>query len=92
MDDSFSIFTNKQELHFAPVQLNKQFACFGLTMHIGSPTTKSKTKVKSILLTKFKYLGSFITPLLNEDAEIESRIKKAKSIMGASRNFLTTKT
>ena len=30
----------------------------------------------------FKYLGSYITPLLNEDFEIESRIKKAKSIMG----------
>jgi hypothetical protein len=25
---------------------------------------------------KFKYLGSIITPLLNEDAEIKARIKK----------------
>jgi len=40
----------------------------------------------------FKYLGSVITLLLNEDAEIDIRIKKAKSIMGASKHFLTTKT
>jgi hypothetical protein len=36
---------------------------------------------------KFKYLGSIITPLLNEDSEIEVRIKKAKSIMGLSKHF-----
>jgi hypothetical protein len=36
---------------------------------------------------KFKYLGSIITPLLNENAEIEARIKKAKSIMGIARTF-----
>jgi hypothetical protein len=37
--------------------------------------------------TKFKYLGSIITPLLNEDSEIEARIKKAKAIMGFSKHF-----
>ena len=31
-------------------------------------------------VNKFKYLGSIITPLLNEDTEIETRIKKAKSM------------
>jgi hypothetical protein len=36
---------------------------------------------------KFKYLGSIITPLLNEDDEIEARIKKAKSIMGIAKSF-----
>jgi hypothetical protein len=36
---------------------------------------------------KFTYLGSIITPLLNEDSEIEARIKKAKSIMGLSKHF-----
>jgi hypothetical protein len=110
VDDSIFIFTNKQELHFALVQLNKHFACFGLTMHIGSPTTNTKTEcmffpatlslansqVKKNLIpenlilpdnsqihfiTKFKYLVSFITPLLNKGAKIESRIKKAISIM-----------
>jgi hypothetical protein len=82
---------------------------FGLTMHVGSPTTKYKTDCmffpatlnpaitqveKNLLLdfvTKFKFLGSFITPLLNENAEIDSRIKKAKSIMGASRSFFSMK-
>ena len=34
----------------------------------------------------FKYLGSFITPLLNKDLEVEARIKKAKSIMGATKH------
>jgi hypothetical protein len=38
-------------------------------------------------ITKFKYLGSFITPPLNKYAEI--RIKK--SIMGASRHFFDNK-
>jgi len=36
---------------------------------------------------KFKYLGSIITRLLNEDAEIDARIKKAMSIMGALKHF-----
>ena len=36
---------------------------------------------------KFKYLGSIITPLLNEDAKIDARIKKAKSIMGDLKYF-----
>ena len=46
---------------------------------------------KGHFTNKFKYLGSIITPLLNEDAEIEARIKKAKSIMGASRLFFDSK-
>ena len=32
---------------------------------------------------RFKYLGAIILPCLMEDAEIEARIKKAKSQMGA---------
>ena len=47
---------------------------------------------KKVHFTKsFKYLGSIITPLLNEDSEIEARIKKAKSIMGASKYFFDNK-
>jgi hypothetical protein len=42
-------------------------------------------------LNKFKYLGSIITPLLNEDLEVETRIKKAKSLMGAARHFFDNK-
>mmetsp|Transcript_29047 Transcript_29047/g.41603 ORF Transcript_29047/g.41603 Transcript_29047/m.41603 type:complete len:89 (+) Transcript_29047:1176-1442(+) len=38
-------------------------------------------------VNKFKYLGTIITTLLNEDLEIETRIKKAKSLMGAARHF-----
>jgi hypothetical protein len=120
MDDSFFIFTNKQEPHSALVQLNKHFTRFSLTMHVGSPTTKSQTKCmffratlslaisqveKNLIpenvilpdnsqihfITKFKYLGSFIKLLLNKDTKIESRIKKAKSIMGASRYVFDNK-
>jgi hypothetical protein len=32
-------------------------------------------------MLEFKYLGSIITPLLNEDTEIKARIKKAISIV-----------
>jgi len=42
-------------------------------------------------VNKFKYLGSIITPLLNEDLEVETRIKKAKSPMGAARHFFDNK-
>jgi hypothetical protein len=38
-------------------------------------------------INKFKYLWCIITPLLNEDAEIDARIKKDQSIMGASKHF-----
>jgi hypothetical protein len=42
-------------------------------------------------VNKFKYLGSIITPLLNEDIEIDTRIKKAKSIMGTAKTFFDNK-
>jgi hypothetical protein len=39
-------------------------------------------------INKFKYLGCIVTlPPLNEDAEIDARIKKAKPIMDASKHF-----
>jgi hypothetical protein len=62
--------------------------------------TKEKKNLEDITLSDgkmihfvqhFKYLGSTITPLLNEDTKIEERIKKAKSIMGASRHFFNNK-
>jgi hypothetical protein len=42
-------------------------------------------------VNKFKYLGTIITPLLNEDIEIETRIAKAKSLMGAAKHFFDNK-
>ena len=42
-------------------------------------------------VNKFKYLGSITTPLLNEDIEIEARIKKYKAIMAASKHFFNNK-
>jgi hypothetical protein len=39
----------------------------------------------------YKYPGSIKTPLLNKDAEIEARIKKAKAIMGIARTFFDNK-
>ena len=40
---------------------------------------------------KFKYQGSNVTSLLNKDIEIQTRITKAKSIMGASKHFFESK-
>jgi hypothetical protein len=39
----------------------------------------------------FKYLGSIITPLLKKDAEIDARIKKARSIIGIAKSFFDKK-
>ncbi len=39
----------------------------------------------------FKYLGSVVTPCLNEDTEIEMRIRKAKSLMGYAKHFFSNK-
>ncbi len=40
---------------------------------------------------KFKYLWPIITPLLNEDAEIDARVKKTKSMMGVMKSFFDDK-
>jgi hypothetical protein len=113
------VFQNYQELQNAIAKIDNHFARFGLTMHLGNGSTKSKTECmyfsptlkdvkkqickkmlpeeillpdgKRVHLITFKYLGSTITPLLNEDTEIEERIKKAKSMMGASRHFFDNK-
>ena len=37
---------------------------------------------------KFKYLGSIITPLLNEDAEVKARIKKGEVPIRGSKSLL----
>ena len=42
-------------------------------------------------MNKLKYLRSLITPLLNEDLEIDTRIKKAKSLMEAAKHFFDNK-
>ena len=52
-----------------------------------SPKNSSYSTARKYIVNKFKYLGSIITPLLNKDAEIDARVKKAKSIMGASKHF-----
>ncbi len=117
VDDSFFIFQNRSELQDVTGILNKHFSRFGLTMHLGSLSTTSKSEAmffpaslkeaklqtelpEDIVLPdgariqftkKFKYLGSLITPLLNEDAEIEARIRKAKSIMGFSKHLFDNK-
>ena len=120
VDDSFFVFETRQELQQATIELNEHFARFGLIMHLGNETTKSKSEAmffpaslkqarsdqandhvpeelilpnnkKVHFVNRFKYLGSIITPLLNEDAEIDTRIKKAKSIMGASKYFFDSR-
>jgi len=43
IDDSFFCFQTRQELHQATIKLNAHFAHFGLTMHVGSNASKSKS-------------------------------------------------
>ncbi len=111
------LFNTRTELKETASRLQKHFARFGLIMHVGNSTTKSKSEAMYFppslaearkleeegylpediklpdnderigFMPSFKYLGSVITPLLNEDAEIAMRIKKAKSIMRLSRQF-----
>ena len=42
-------------------------------------------------MNKFKYLGSWITPCLMENMEIEAQIKKAKSQLGMLKHFFSCK-
>ena len=77
VDDSFFLFQTRQQLQQAVTELHKHFARFGLIIiHF---------------VNKFKYLSTIITPLLNEDTEIETRIAKAKSLMGAAKHFFDNK-
>jgi hypothetical protein len=39
----------------------------------------------------FKYLGSILSPELNEDAEIKARIRKAKSLIGTAKHFFNNR-
>ena len=120
VDDSFFLFQTKQQLEQAIIDLDEHFSRFGLIMHLGTASTKSKSEAmyfppsltqakedfdnntlpegiylpgnkKIHFVNKFKYLGTIITPLLNENLEIETRIKKAKSLMGAARHFFDNK-
>lgn len=117
IDDSLFCFQTRQELHQATIKLNAHFARFGLTMHVGSNASKSKSEAMffpaslkqakqevadNVLLEdltlpggktvhfvhKFKYLGSIITPLLNEDAEVEARIKTGEVPIRGSKSLL----
>jgi hypothetical protein len=42
-------------------------------------------------MSKVKYFGSIVTPLLNEDSKIDAKIKKAKYTMGYSKNIFDNK-
>jgi hypothetical protein len=77
VDDSFFLFQNRQELKEAIAHLNSHFAIW-----TDYAPRRREYKVKIRVTT---------TPLLNEDFEVEARIRKAKSIMGASRHFFDNK-
>jgi len=44
VDDSFFLFNSRSELHQAIIELDKHFSRFGLIMHLGSNTVKSKSE------------------------------------------------
>ena len=80
---------SKSEAMFFPASLKEarfNFDIDKLPNALQLPNNKKVYFVKN-----FKYLGSNFTPLLNEDAKIDARIKKAKSIMGASKHSLDNK-
>ena len=75
---------------------------FPATLHEAENASKNHDKtpkdlilnngINSIPFTKkFRYLGSIITPKLNENTEIEAKIKKASSQMGILRHFFSCK-
>ena len=80
---------SKSEATFFPTSL-KQARSDQTNNHVPEELLLPNNK-KVHFVSRFKYLGSIITPLLNEDAEIDARIKKAKSIMGASKYFFDNK-
>jgi hypothetical protein len=80
--------SKSEAMYFPPslTQAKKDFDNNTLPEDIYLPGNK-----KIHFVNKFKYLGTIITPLLNEDLEIQTRIKKAKSLMGAARHFFDNK-
>mmetsp|Transcript_1492 Transcript_1492/g.2309 ORF Transcript_1492/g.2309 Transcript_1492/m.2309 type:complete len:276 (+) Transcript_1492:2167-2994(+) len=80
---------SKSEAMFFPASLKQ--AKYDLKNNILPDDIILSDNKKVHFVNKFKYLGSFITPLLNKDIEIEVRIKKAKSIMGAAKHFFNNK-
>ena len=80
---------SKSEAMFFPASLKQareEFEKNILPEDIPLPGNK-----KIHFVNKFKYLGSLITPMLNEDLEIDARIRKAKSLMGAAKYFFDNK-
>jgi hypothetical protein len=54
VDDSFFVFQNHDKLQQAAATLNDHFKCFGLIMHVGSTSTKSKSKAMYFLTSLTK--------------------------------------
>ena len=80
---------SKSEAMFFPASLkqaNEEFDHNILPDKLLLPNDKNIRFVNN-----FKYLGSIIMPMLNEDVEIETRISKVKSLMGTTKYFLTIK-
>ena len=80
---------SKSEAMFFPATLKQ--AKFEVCNNIVQEDLILPDEKKVHFVHSFKYLGSIITPLLNEDTEVEVRIKKAKSLMGAAKTFFDNK-
>jgi hypothetical protein len=61
VDDSMFLFNTRKELEEAASKLQKHFACFGLIMHVGNSTTKSKSE------------AMYFPPSLSEAEELERK-------------------
>jgi hypothetical protein len=118
VDDGAFLFQSHSDIQTGAQKIHDHFAHFGLQMHVGNASTKSKTEAMFFPTTlqeaessitcpgdlilnngtnkihfskKFRYLGATITPEINENAEVEIRIKKASSQMGILRHFFNGK-
>ena len=80
---------SKSEAMFFPATLKQ--AKFEVCNNIVQEDLTLPDEKKVHFVHSFKFLGSIITPLLNEDTEVEVRIKKAKSLMGAAKTFFDNK-
>mmetsp|Transcript_22634 Transcript_22634/g.32410 ORF Transcript_22634/g.32410 Transcript_22634/m.32410 type:complete len:166 (-) Transcript_22634:136-633(-) len=94
VDDSFFLFSTRQELQQAIEELNKHFAHFGLIMHLGSETSKSKSEATYFQSSIQQARNDFDNNVLPEDIILANTKKSALSISSntsdpSSHPFLT---
>jgi hypothetical protein len=78
-------------MHLGNKSTNSKSECMYFPASLKDAKKQFEGWKKVHFINNFKYIGSTITTLLNEDNKVEARIRTAKSIMGASRHFFDNK-